>query len=67
MLGHKERGRDGSFPIFFLLFSPFIPFQICTQESYKLNGYIPRQYIKPKIHAFSMMQQPLFSYGFIDT
>jgi hypothetical protein len=25
-LGHNERGRDGSFPVFFLLFSPFIPF-----------------------------------------
>jgi uncharacterized membrane protein len=30
------------------------------KKSYKFNGYIPRQYIKPKICAFSMMQQPLF-------
>jgi hypothetical protein len=45
---------------FFFLFSPFIPIHIYTQKSYRLNGYIPRQYTKPKIHAFSMMQQPLF-------
>jgi hypothetical protein len=51
LLGHKERGRDGSFPVFFLLFH----FRFVPKKSYKLNGYIPRQYIKPKIHAFNMM------------
>jgi hypothetical protein len=42
-------------------------FRFVHKKSYKLNGYIPIQYIKPKIHAFSMMQQPLFPLGFIDT
>jgi hypothetical protein len=28
---------DGSFPVFFLLFSPFIPFQICTQEKLQIE------------------------------
>jgi hypothetical protein len=35
-------------------------FRFVHQKSYKLNGYIRGQYIKPQIHAFSMMQQPLF-------
>ena len=59
LLGHKERGGMALF-----LFSSFYSlllflFRFVHKKSYKLNGYIPRQYIKPKIHAFSMMQQPL--------
>jgi hypothetical protein len=59
LLGHKERGWMALF-----LFSSFYSlllflFRFVHKKSYKLNGYIPRQYLKPKIHAFSMMQQPL--------
>jgi hypothetical protein len=35
-------------------------FRFVHKKSYKSNGYMLRQYIKPKIHAFNMMQQPLF-------
>jgi hypothetical protein len=55
LLGHKERGGMAIF-----LFSSFYSlllflFRFVHKKSYKLNGYIPRQYIKPKLHAFSMM------------
>jgi hypothetical protein len=35
--GPQGEGRDGSFPVFFLLFPPFIPFQICTQEKLQIE------------------------------
>jgi hypothetical protein len=55
--------RGGGMALF--LFSSFYSlllflFIFVHKKSYKFNGYIPRQYIKPKICAFSMMQQPLF-------
>jgi hypothetical protein len=55
--------RGGGMALF--LFSSFYSlhlflFRFVHKKSYKFNGYISRQYIKPKIHAFSMMQQPLF-------
>jgi hypothetical protein len=50
--------RGGGMALF--LFSSFYSlllflFRFVPKKSYKLNGYIPRQYIKPKIHAFNMM------------
>jgi hypothetical protein len=55
--------RGGGMALF--LFSSFYSlllflFRFVHKKSYKFNGYIPRQYIKPKIRASSMMQQPLF-------